>query len=601
MRLPLTLASSSESRRNTLQILVVFCVPVLLYLHTLTFGFTNFDDANLIITNAAFLGDFGNAPRVFLTDAFLNKTTTFYRPLQTLTYMIDVRLAGGISAAAFHLTNLLLLGCIACTLLQVLKKFLVPATLAVLATLLYCLHPLFVSSVVWIPARGDLLLTCCALLSFLFLINFLQTASRPYLILHWITFTMALLCKETAALLPALFIAYHFMFSGQKPVKPRYPLTIASYVVTGLFWYALRSKAISSLPGENALFGVRAIIANIRTIPEALASFFLPVNLAPLPYFSTLKTVLGSGIIIIIAALFARNKIKDYKTGLFGLIWFIALMAPPLLFKHHLIDYLPHRFFLPLIGILLFICSAIPKRWLEQRARQIALIVLPIMAVLSNGTFTASRAYREPLTFYDAALAANPNSALAYNNRGIQKGIGNDVQGALADFNRAIQLNPAYEEAYNNRGLARLQSGDHLGAITDFDRAIAINSSYPDPHYYRGLAYYNGQDYRRAIGDFSSYTSLSKVHRDEYNYLGKAEAQLGNYQEAAKQFSRAVAINPKQQLAYVNRAIVRSYLGDYAGVVADCDSALALQADNKDVVRLRTEAMARLQGRAGQN
>ncbi len=588
------MANFSERKVSIMQICIVFCVPVLLYLQTIKFGFSGFDDNRLILTNAAFLGDIKNIAKAFSTDAFIDKTTPFYRPLQTLTYMIDIKLAGGISAAIFHLTNVILLGFISCSLFLVLKKFLVPSYFAMSAALLYCAHPLFIASIAWIPARGDLLLTLFALLSLIFLSNYLHTEAPLQLFMHWLTFMLALFCKETAAVLPAIFIAYYVIVFDHKPLKIPYPAAIAGYVVTGLLWYGVRSTAIFNAPSANAVFGLKAFLANVRAIPESLASFFIPYNIAPIPGFSSTKTIIGIVIIVAIVTLFILKKVTDNKAGLFCLCWFTFLLLPTLLFKHHLIDYLNHRFLLPLIGILIFTCLSIPKKWLGTEATGSIRVFLPVILFLSYYTFVASVDYADPISFYSSALSMNPKSALAYNNRGSFKVNGNDLKSAIDDFNQAIQIYPEYEEAFNNRGVAKLMSGDNTGSIVDFDTAITINSSFPDPYYRRGIAYYNLFAYNRAISDFTSYASLSKVHLDEYNYIGKSLAQLGSFQEALKYFDKAIAINPRHQLSYINRAIARYNVQDYAGVIEDCDKGLALQANDINAQSLKAKALNKL-------
>jgi hypothetical protein len=161
---------SKKRSVSILLLLIAFCIPVLLYLQTINFGFTYFDDDSIIINNYAFLSHFGNCHKAFLTDAFITKTSSFYRPMQTLSYMTDMLLSGGNNAWMFHLSNTLLLGLISCLLFILFRRFLIPPVLALFAVLIYCTHPLFVSSVAWIPARGDLLLLFFSLLSFLFFI-----------------------------------------------------------------------------------------------------------------------------------------------------------------------------------------------------------------------------------------------------------------------------------------------------------------------------------------------------------------------------------------------------------------------------------------------
>lgn len=572
-----------------IQTLIVFLLPVLLYLQSVKFSFTGFDDYSLIISNAAFLSDFKNAPQVFLTDAFIDKSTPFYRPLQTLSYMLDIRLSGGVNFSAFHITNVILIGLISCALFILFNKLLVPRHLSVLASLLYCVHPLFISSVAWVPARGDLLLTFFALLSFGFLIDYLNTKSHTRLFLHLFTFTLALFCKETAALLPAIFIFYYLIFFRQRP-NPKYHLYMMSYVFLGLCWYALRSKAIFNLPSANAVFGLKAIASNIRSLPEAMTAFFIPFELAPIPYFSNVKTVIGILIIISATGMLVVRRKGSWENSLFGLFWFITLLFPALLFKHHLIDYLNHRFLLPLVGILLLIVSSLPKKWFVYNEIKSTLTILPIIAMLAFLTFKSSRNYNDPMSFHNAAILTNPKSALAFNNRGILK-IGIDNQGAIDDFNKAIEIYPDYEEAHNNRGQAKLSAGNYNGAIADFDTAIAINKDFPNPYYYRGRTYFDLKNYSKAIADFSTYTSLTKESIDVYNYIGKSLAFMGNFQEAINNFSKAIEMDPNQHLSYVNRSIVRLYLKDYAGVIEDCNKALALKSDNKEALNLKAKAL----------
>jgi tetratricopeptide (TPR) repeat protein len=578
-----------DSKRILLLKLIVFCVPVLLYLKSVTFGFTDFDDKGLILNHSAYLSDFRNVINAFLTDAFIDKTSVFYRPLQTLTYMIDIQLSGKINVAMFHFTNVLLLGFISYSIFLVLGACLVPPVLAALASLVYCMHPLFISSVAWIPARGDLLLTLFALLSFIFLLNFANKRSPATLFLHWFTFSLALFCKETAAFLPFVYTVYLLSTVGYKALKTRYPLLLTGYLFTGLIWYGLRSQSVFTTPSANAPTGVKAIVANIRIIPESLASFILPFNIAPIPYFSNAKTIIGIAIIMVIAAVFILKR-ENRAINLFCISWYLFLLFPSLLFKHNLIDYLNHRFLLPLIGILIFFLVNIPRRWLEFDA-VINGIALSLLTILGYTTFTASSAYKGPMDFYNSALTLNPGSALAYNNRGFIKVNENDMHGAIDDFNRAIQIHSEYEEAFCNRGIAKLQAGDQAGSIADFNNAISINSSFSMPYYHRGRAYYELHDYRRALADFSSYTSMTKEHIDEYNYIGKSMSQLGNFQEAVSNFSKAISVNPDQQQSYVNRAIARFYVKDYAGVIKDCDKALAMKPGDSTALNLKAKAL----------
>jgi Flp pilus assembly protein TadD len=78
---------------------------------------------------------------------------------------------------------------------------------------------------------------------------------------------------------------------------------------------------------------------------------------------------------------------------------------------------------------------------------------------------TAVEACSKAIDDFTAAIALDPASAPAYNNRGVamkRKGV---LESALTDFGTAIQLDPTYGTALNNRGellrsLGRLEEGN---------------------------------------------------------------------------------------------------------------------------------------------
>lgn len=589
----LTLKSFKNSNATAF---ILFCIPVLLYLQTVFFGFTFFDDNSLILENAAYLGNLKNAGNLFLTDAFLHKTSAFYRPLQSISYMVDVLVAGKVSGAVFHFTNVILIGSISFSLFRLLEKLLVPLPLAAFGALLYCIHPLFVSSVAWIPARGDLLLTLFVVWSFIFLINYHSRGTAGQLIAHWIMFVMALFCKETAVVLPVLYAGYVQAFVGFRERKSAYIASAFVYAIAVTFWYVMRSNAIFSLQGEHAIIGFRALTANLRMIPEALALLLSPFSVAPVPAYSGFMTITGSILIALFALLVVTGKVALSKRSIFGVFWFLLLLLPSMLFKHHLIDYLNHRFLLPLIGILILALAEFPARWGDHENSAQKWLMLLVILLLSSTTFVKTMGYKDAMAFCNAALAGNQNSALMYNQRSVIRRLDNDLQGATDDCRKAISLNPEYEEAYYNCGTAKSQTGDYLGAVADFNRAILLNETYPDPHYARGLVYYNLREYGLAIEDFNSYISISKaamvqINFNVYNDIGKSLTQLGKVEEAVNYFDKAVSSNPKHMQSYVNRAVARFYLKNYTGAVEDCDRALALKSD-ESVRQLKVRVLA---------
>ncbi len=575
-----------ENNKKTLfPLAVVFCLTVLLYLQTITFGFIGFDDKELIVKNISYLSDIGNIAQVFLKDAFLGNTSHFYRPLQTVSYMTDIFLSGGNNAWMYHLTHVLLFGSVSCLVFLLLIKFSIPSKAAFISTLIYCAHPLFISLVAWIPARGDLLLVFFSLLSFLFLIEHHRKKKFIYLFFHWLAFTFALFCKETAALLVLLFFFYRFALSTERRFEKKHLLDLALYAVSGAAWFWLRAIATSNLSNQNDV-GFTTLVSNLRTIPESLARFFSPFDSTFISSFSPFYTFSGLGLIILVFIILLTDKEKMKKEKVFFLSWFLLLMLPAMIIKVEFIDYLSHRLFLPLIGMLFFVLFGIPKKWIEKKDGKGNTFAIGgcicIFALLCSSTFINSRSFSDPIAFYDSAVSQdprNPNNVLLYNNRGNEKYAGSDFQGAIDDFTKAIELNPDYAVGYNNRGTVYSAKGDLERAIKEYDKAIELYPDYIDAYNNRGKAYDETGNHDQAIKDYDKASELYPDFADAYNNRGTAYSAKGDLDNAIKNYGKAIELNPYYAEAYNNLGLAYQATGDIERAIEYYDKSVQLKPD----------------------
>ena len=105
----------------------------------------------------------------------------------------------------------------------------------------------------------------------------------------------------------------------------------------------------------------------------------------------------------------------------------------------------------------------------------ISIIAMAIMLVLTMKFFT-----QKPQSPTLSNNNQNPSSlptvtldAEAYYNRGLDKYLLRDNQGAIEEYNQAIQINPRYAEAYINRGNAKSALGDP-SAAADLQKAAEL-------------------------------------------------------------------------------------------------------------------------------
>src|SRR5438105_302755 len=189
--------------------LYIALAVLVVYSTALSFKFIGFDDMEILKQRYFIIGDLSKIKLAFTTDAFLGTNGTFYRPLQTVSFMLDA-LIGGPKPYIYHLTNLVLhIVCSLCVFWLLLTLNYERLSALPLA-LLFALHPMFVPMVAWVPTRGDLLLTIFVIISFVLFIKSLR-ANRPVLVVwHGVTFFLALLSKETAVAVPQLCLLYYY-------------------------------------------------------------------------------------------------------------------------------------------------------------------------------------------------------------------------------------------------------------------------------------------------------------------------------------------------------------------------------------------------------
>jgi hypothetical protein len=166
------------------------------YVRSLPFGFTYFDDNVLILDNLFFLKDINNFFKAFTFDVFfvLHSFAAYYRPLLTISYMFDALISGN-NPFFYHLTNVLIHLPTSIFVFIFLNKLKIKRELSFLWAVVFAIHPVLVQAVVWLPGRNDSLLAFFVLPSFIFLISFFEKRKSYYLWLYLLFFALALFTK----------------------------------------------------------------------------------------------------------------------------------------------------------------------------------------------------------------------------------------------------------------------------------------------------------------------------------------------------------------------------------------------------------------------
>src|SRR6267378_1025009 len=96
----------------------------------------------------------------------------------------------------------------------------------------------------------------------------------------------------------------------------------------------------------------------------------------------------------------------------------------------------------------------------------------------SGNMYYRNSEYVSAADAFSEAIAKNPRSAAAWNNRAAARLRLGEISGAVADYNKAIELAPNDAEIYYNRATVYAMLGQPAAGQADWSRAIALE---PDP------------------------------------------------------------------------------------------------------------------------
>jgi tetratricopeptide (TPR) repeat protein len=557
---------------------------VAVYATALGFNFLGLDDVEILKHRYYIIGDLTKIKLAFTTDAFLGTNGSFYRPLQTVSFMLDA-LVGGPKPFIYHLTNLLLHIVASVCVFWLLLTLGYQRLLSLLLALLFALHPMFVPMVAWVPTRGDLLLTIFVIVSFVLFIKSFR-ANRPVLVVwHGISFFLAFLSKETAVAVPVLCLLYYYFELRKSKERKLIKRYFVVWLIAGAAWYYLHS-ALHAIKGDEV--GFTAFIQNLPIVPELLGKFFVPSRFQLMPLFRLIDTAIGVIAAALLAWLIARMGAWTDRKVQFGLLWALLCILPVMIFRNsdakYIFDYLYHRAYLPSIGLIIVLAELLRRLSLrnEKYFRRVAMGAVPVLAYCAIASFAELRFYRDAPTFFTEAIARTPRNALCYHNRAVY--YGNELhnhEAALKDFDKAIEINPTYMMAIVNRGATYENLGRKEDAIASLKKALAVNPDSPNPEVIFRIANlrYLLNDFTGSVADYNRLLAMDKLYPRIYSHRAGSKAMMVQAEEALQDADKALSVDPKDEEAYNSRGLANRVLGRLDEAANDFSLAIRIKED----------------------
>jgi protein O-GlcNAc transferase len=177
------------------------------------------------------------------------------------------------------------------------------------------------------------------------------------------------------------------------------------------------------------------------------------------------------------------------------------------------------------------------------------------------------------------AIALDPNSAEAHNDRGVILAANGLSAEALSCFERAVALNPSYGEARNNLGRGLRSLGRFNEALVQFEWVLKSAPDSPAAHFNlasvlqpAGRAWDAEAHLRRAI-------ALRPDFVDAHLHLASLLQEMGRQPEALAHAERAVALRPDSAGGRNNLGNILRALGRREEAIAQYEAALRIDPD----------------------
>jgi tetratricopeptide (TPR) repeat protein len=458
---------------------VVFVVAGALYARTAWFGFTYQDDDVLIVEPQRDLAQPGSIGRAF-TQTYLpaaGRDHAYYRPLASASFAVTARLGGG--AASHHAVNVALHMLAAGLLVVLLARLGHRPGVALLGGLLFAVHPALTEAVAWIPGRNDLLLVVATLAAWLALLRAREPRRFGSRLVHPLLWLAALASKETAIVLPLVWVAHARLVDGRPLREILRPWLLVGWGVALAVYLVARAQVVPAGLGAGGLSAGHAV-RNLGLVPASLGNLLFAWPLAVLA--TPADTPLWPGLVATALAL-AALAVPGVRRpqALFALGAFVAFIAPGLPAANLLT--LESRLYLPAIAFVLFAC-AIAEAWRARRAAPLAAGL--VVAGLAVVAFQYSADFRDRMTFAEAAVGGSPHSSLAHRNLGVARHLAGDIEGARRAYLAALAEDAAEPIAHNNLGVIYMAAHQLPAAEQELRAELAINPDYAIAH--RNLA-----------------------------------------------------------------------------------------------------------------
>jgi len=611
-------------RRSWLLILIVFIA----YLPVTVAGYI-WDDPAYVTENVE-LRSLPGLWRIWTSPG----ATPQYYPMVFSTFWMEYQF-WRLNSIGYHIDNVVLHALNAFLLYRLLLRLNVPG--ALLAAVIFGVHPVHVESVAWITERKNVLSGSFYLLSFHAYWSYIgaddaSVRSRWKRIRFYVAailcFLGAILSKSVTASLPAAILVVlwwqHFRISA------RLILTLLPFmalgIVAGLHTAHVESQHVGAegvewnwSVWERILIAGRAVwfYAGKLVWPYPVVFIYHRWKIDP----ASLAQTLFPAAAILLLALFRAGQSRWGRGPLAAALLFGGTLVPALGFVNlypmrfsFVADHFQYLASISLITLLTASASlAFQKINAKPRTMQIAAGI--VLLLLSGSTFVRCFDYRSRDTLWTATLNNNPECWLASLHLGGLRMEEHRFRDALTFFELTLANKPPESFEPSEMSDLHLRMAKCYAAIKDQKRMIehtraaleclryAVGDRYQDQaavHFNLAMLLRSLGEFPEAISEFRQALEITPESSVTHLELGSVLLHQKQYEESVQHFLKAIHDNERNPHLHFQLGMAYRELQQQDLAYKHLQTALTLKPDFVYARQLLNEVSAELQNRKGQ-
>ncbi|MBN1344632.1 MAG: tetratricopeptide repeat protein [Phycisphaerae bacterium] len=547
------LTTAPWTRRDAVAAIVLALLAFGIYANSIPNEFV-YDDHTVVVQDTRSHG-LSRIDKLFSQGYWTITKRPLYRPITLLSLAVNHAVTG-LSAPGYRVVNLLLhalvcIGVYRLTLL-VFGRF----WTALVAGLVYAVHPIHVEAVVPIVGRSELLAALAVVVALALYVGDAARGGRGvtwrYVLIVALTWT-AMLCKESAIVLIGMVVAFDAWRRYREPTRPigwgnyftsRFIWRYAGMIFAVLIVFSMRQYAIGTLFGEGITFPlvdnplgrdplwVRALTgfvllgkyAQLLLIGHPLCCDYsydaIPVARSITPAVLMGAVCLAGVLVTAVVSLRRRGE-----TAL-GVCWFLVAYAPVANVVVLIGTFLAERLmYLPSIAVAMVwgvVVSGAVERCRKRGSAGFQLLaacltVATVIGLGAYGVLTVRRnaIWRNDESLYRDGLAKQPDSARCQFNMGSWYASHGEMDKGIEHLRRAVEIADSYVMGRTKLGYCYLCQSRWQDAVDVLKPLVA------------------------------STTSRSEHLISPLQMMGRAHLEMGNLDAAIGSFRRVLEIDPK--------------------------------------------------------